>query len=201
MKLSKILRFLPLTLWIFKLLSATNDWPTILPIREEKVIGNIAAADTPLTVWIKNTAGRPMYKLECHTGNYENESEMNFSGDYQCALFAVKGGEPASGDLLAANTKDELSTDWWNRGRIRADQLQGDCVRYPDYSTSRHFLLRGMRITLQVKEPQWANNPKNRADHLLSGFTLGVSIVPDPHANSVRAELPSEPKPPSACYP
>jgi hypothetical protein len=198
MTLHNVLGSLALTVSLCNLLSGAGDWPTIQPVHDDKVIRHIADTDSPLTIWIKSAVGKPVYKLECHTGNYENESEMNFSGEYQCALFAIKDGELASGNLLAADTKDELSTDWWNRGRIRADQLRGACLEYSDYSTDRRFLLRGMRVTLHVYDPQWAQTSKS---HLLTGFTFGITIVPDPHANSARPEVPPGPKPPNACYP
>lgn len=183
------------------LYSQPNRWPTIQSVREKKSIRNLAESDTPINMWIKGKAGARLYKLECHTGNYDDESEMNFSGDYQCALFAVKGDTLISGDLLAENTKDELSTDWWNRGRIRSDQLRGECLTYLDYSTDRHFRLRGMLVTLTVEDIQWSHDLSGSGNHRLSGFTLDISVVPDPAASSSRAEQISGPKPPSACYP
>jgi hypothetical protein len=128
-----------------------NKWPVVQPLRERRTFVSPGrdTADTPFLAFIKDSKDVPIYKLECHNGNYENESEINFSGDFHCALFAVKGDTLKSGDLLAANTRNERSTDWWNRGRMFSDQLRGECLAYPEYSTIRHFKLRGHRMERQ----------------------------------------------------
>lgn len=96
-----------------------SDWPMVEPLRQTRTLVNPGKDndDTPFVALIKNTAGVPIYKFECHNGNYENGRGTNFSGDFQCALFAVDGATVTGGNLLAANTRDEQSTDWWNRGR------------------------------------------------------------------------------------
>jgi hypothetical protein len=151
----------------------TSRWPIIQPLEEKRTL--IAPgrdnADTPFVLFIKDSGGAPVYKLECHNGNYENQSEMNFSGDFQCALFAVKEKALVSGDLFAANSKNELSADWWNRGRMRAAQLRGECLKYPEYSTLRHFKLRGMLLTLQFTDIEWSRT-KNQQNNPLIGSLL-----------------------------
>ncbi|MGH9326727.1 MAG: hypothetical protein ACRD2B_08605 [Terriglobia bacterium] len=194
---------------VFVLASAVNlfaqasKWPVIRPLGGKKVFINPGQdnADTPFTAFIKDRDGAPVYKLECHNGNYEDESEMNFSGDFQCALFAVKGTTRTSGNLLAADNKKELSTDWWNRGRMRAAQLRGECLKYPEYSTDRRFKLRGMLLTLRFADVKWNPRKDQQNEPRLAGFTFLVRVVPDESAQSSRAELPAGSKPPSACYP
>jgi hypothetical protein len=107
-----------------------RKWPVIRSLEEKRVFINPGRdnADTPFLALMRTNEGVPAYKLECHNGNYDDESEMNFSEKFQCALFAVKGKALVSGSLLAANTKNELSTDWWNRGRMRSAQLRGECL-------------------------------------------------------------------------
>lgn len=138
------------------LLARASKWPVIQRLEEKRVFMNPGQnnADTPFVALIKDNSGVPVYKLECHNGNYEDESEMNFSGDFQCALFAYNGTTRVSGNLLAANTRNELSTDWWNRGRMRSAQFRGECLKYPEYSTARHFKLRGMLLTLRFTDVQ-----------------------------------------------
>jgi hypothetical protein len=180
-----------------------NKWPTIQSLEEKRVVTDLAkeGADTPVVTFIKDVGGVPVYKLECHTGNYDNESEINFSGDFQCALFAFRGTTLTSGDLLAADTKDELSTDWWNRGRVRSAQLQGECLRYPEYSTDRRFKLRGMLVTLRLTDTKWSDLKDKQGNPLLAGFTLNLKVDPDESAHSSRSELVAGPKPPTSCYP
>ncbi len=185
------------------LCAQASKWPAIRPLEEKKVFINPGQnnADTPFAAFIKDSDGVPVYKLECHNGNYEDESEMNFSGDFQCGLFAVKGTTRTSGNLLAADTKNELSTDWWNRGRMRAAELRGECLKYPEYSTDRRFRLRGMLLTLRFADVKWSSRKDQKGEPVLAGFAFLVKVVPDESAQSSRAELPDGPKPPSACYP
>ncbi len=185
------------------LCAQANKWPAIRPRDEKRVFVNPGqnSADTSFVAFIKASDGVPVYKLECHNGNYEDESEMNFSGDFQCALFAVKGTARTSGNLLAADTKNELSTDWWNRGRMHAPQLRGECLKYPEYSTDRRFKLRGMLLTLHFTDVKWSPRKDQQNEPLLAGFTFILKVVPDESAQSSRAELPAGSKPPSACYP
>jgi hypothetical protein len=185
------------------LFAQASKWPTIRPLEEKKIFINPGQnnADTPFAAFIKDSDGVPVYKLECHNGNYEDESETNFSGDFHCALFAVKGTTRTSGNLLAADTKNELSTDWWNRGRMRAAQLRGECLKYPEYSTDRHFRLREMLLTLRFADVKWGTRKDEQGEPMLAGFTLLVKVVPDESAQSSRAELPGGPKPPTSCYP
>ena len=182
--------------------TVTPEWPMVRPVHEKRVfVDPEGKTDTPLTVFLHDTRGVPVYKLECHNGNYGVESGIWYSGDFQCALFALKGASLASGDLLAANTKDELSSDWWNRGRMRAAQLRGACLAYPEYSTDRHFKLRGMLLTLHFADMKWDPRKDKQNEPRLAKFTFLLRVVPDESVQSSRAELPPGPKPPSACYP
>jgi len=179
------------------------NWPMILPLHETRTFVNQTPSDTdhPFLALIKDTAGVPAYKLDCHSGNYGGDSEIDFSGDFQCALFALNGSNLASGNLLAANTPNEQSTDWWNRGRLRSAQLRGNCLLHPEYSTDRHFRLRGMRITLQFSAIEWSARKDQQDNPLLERFKFTFDIVPDTDAHSLTAELPRGPEPPRSCYP
>lgn len=185
------------------LLGRVGAWPAIQPVHATHTFINPGehGEDAPFLALIRDARGAPVYKFECHNGNYDEQSEMNFSGDFQCALFAVKGSTLASGDLLAANTKDELSTDWWNRGRVLSRQLRGKCLAYPEYSTDRHFRLRGMLITMRFTDIAWGARRDQQGNPMLAKFTFTLSVVPDRAAKSSRAELPGGGKPPSSCYP
>jgi hypothetical protein len=150
---------------------------------------------------IIGTSGVPIYKFECHNANYQDGREMNFSGDFQCALFAVDGAKVTSGNLLAANTRDEQSTDWWNRGRMRSAQLRGKCLAYPEYSTDRHFRLRAMLITLGFTSIEWSVRTDQPNNPRLAKFTFTLDVIPDKAAITANAVLPASPMPPSSCYP
>ena len=189
-----------------------KHWPLIRPVH--KVFTVIFPAtvnwdepwktpwDAPFVIYVQDLHGVPVYKFECHSGTYDDDSEWDFSGAYQCVLFATKpDGSLTGSDLLAANTEDELSTDWWNRGRMRAEQLRGKCLAYPEYSTLRHFRLRGMLITFRFTDLGWGPAKDQDGKPLLTRFTFALDVVPERAAQSSRAELPPGPKPPTSCYP
>jgi hypothetical protein len=178
------------------------SWPVIQALRETITFVNRSSPHNqrPFRVLIKDVAGTPVYKLECHSGDSDDDSEMNFSGDFQCALFALSGSSVTSGNLLAADTPNERSTDWWNRGRLRAAQLRGKCLLYTEYSTDRHFRLRGMQVELRFTDVRWGA-PNKQNNPSLDRFKLAVDVVRNTGAGSSTAELPRGPKPPESCYP
>ena len=79
-----------------------------------------------------------------------------------------------------------------------AKQLRGECLEYPEYSTVRHFRLRGMVITLRFTNIEWSDQ-KN--DPFVKRFTFLVDVVPDATVRNSVAELVQGPKPPKSCYP
>lgn len=190
----------------------TKQWPLIRPVH--KVFTVIFPAtvnwdapwktpwDAPFVTYVQDIKGVPVYKFECHSGTYDDDSEWDFSGAYQCVMFAIKpDGSLTSSDLLAANTEDELSTDWWNRGRMRAAQLRGKCLAYPEYSTLRHFRLRGMLITISFTDLAWGPVKGQDGAPLLTRFRFTLDVAPDKAARSSRAQIPLGPRPPTSCYP
>lgn len=184
-------------------LAGAVEWPKVRPLKVVKtfVRPGYKNSDTPLFAYIRTVAGARAYKIECHNGNYDNESEMNFSGEFQCALFALRNGVLVSGNLFAANVRDELSTDWWNRGRMRSAQLRGECLRFPDYSTNRIFELRGMRIILRFSDFEWNRNKDSARLMQLQRFTVSLIVKADGRALTPRAQIPRGPRPPASCYP
>jgi hypothetical protein len=183
-------------------LAQTATWPNIQPLHDSHTfIEPGRGKDTPFLALIKNASGSPVYKVECHNGNYDDESEINFSEDFQCALFGVSGGKGTTGNLLAVNNKDEQSTDWWNRGRMLSHQLRGECLAYPEYSTLRHFKIRGMLVTLRFTNVEWSSAKDQQGNPLLEKFTVTIDVVPDGTALSSTAEPAAGPEPPRSCYP
>jgi hypothetical protein len=201
MKLFRICSLVLGMMSAFRLPAQTNNWPVVQPLQERHTFTDAGKddTDTPFLVFIKNAKGVPVYKLECHNVNYEDDSEITFSGDFQRALFGVTGDKRTTWNLLAVDNKDEKSTDWWNRGRMLSAQLRGACAGYPEYESVRHFNLRGMLITLQFFDLEWGkldnqNNPQ------LTKFTFEVSVIPDKRSQTPESEPVKGAKPPKSCY-
>jgi hypothetical protein len=180
----------------------TNDvmqpspWP-VLKERHEQfafVAPEGPGVDQPWLLHLTDAAGTEQYRLECHAGEHGEDDLLKWSGLYQCALFPAKGDSVTAVDLLAADTKQEQRDDGWNRGRILAQQFHAPCISYPEYSTLRHFKLRGMDLTLSFTDIVW-QGPK------LQKFKLHVDVILDEDAKSDVAEIAAGDTPPHACFP
>lgn len=179
-----------------------GTWPVIEPTHAEFIYVAPRATDDdrPFIAYFKDAQGNPAYKFECHNGAYGDAIEVTFSDELQCALFAFKGDTVTAVNLLAADTRDEQGNDWWNRGHVSSAQFRGECLSYPEYSTSRHFRMRGLDVTLTFTDIQWSNgqDPKNQS---LASFTLAIDALSDKDARSPVAEPAAGPTPPKSCYP
>ena len=145
---------------------------------------------------MRDVRNKPAYRLECHNVDYDVTSEYDYSGDFHCALFALKGGSRASWNLLATNDPVQRSTDWMNRGRMLASQLYGTCGDVPDYGRIRRFRLRHMRLTIEFANLRWRTETRP-LDPVLEGFTVHVRATPDASAqteSSAPAPLKADPE-------
>ena len=138
-------------------------------------------------LFIKNMAGVPIYKLECHNGNYEELSGLDFSGDFQYALFAIKGGTINTWNLLVSQAESEQRSEWLDRGRVTSNQFRGECGEVPEYGKLRNFRLRGMLITLEFSNLKWS--PESKSSSRMEQFTFEVSVMPDKNATTATADI------------
>ena len=203
-------RLRPVGLWS-GLLMLTNPsaqapdsgWPAIQQLHVEfaYVRPQKEGDDAPFLAYIQDAKGNKVYRFECHDGGYYDEDyDLHFTGDFQCVLFPYKHDTISAVNVLATDTHAEQSKDWWNRGRILARQLRGKCLNYPEYSTVRHFRLRGIAFILTIKDIAW-DPAVGGKEPTLAKFTLGVDALTDPDAKSPVAEAADGPTPPKACYP
>lgn len=175
-------------------------WPVVKPShgQYEYVRPQQPATDNiPYQFYIDDTSGKHAYRLECHHDYDDEDYEIRFSGDYQCVLFVFIKDTVSAVNLLAVDKPAEQGNDWHNRGRVLAAQFRGDCLNYPEYSTARHFRLRGMVLTLGFSDIAW--DPANV--HKLDKFKMTVDVIPDTSAREEFAAPADGPAPPAACYP
>lgn len=176
-------------------------WPAIQPAHAEYayVRPDKPGEDAPFLAYLLDPKGDKLYRFECHAGGYHDDGyDMDFKGDLQCVLFPYKIDTVSAVNVLAAETRAEQRNDWHNRGRILAAQLRGECLDFPEYSTLRHFKLRGMHVTLTIKDLAWQGEGKGK---VLTKFTLVLDAAPDDDAKSPYAEPAPEPALPRVCYP
>ena len=177
---------------------ASTTWPVIRQIHMSQSYTIRGDSDTPLTAKIATPDGTTVYKLECHNGNHEDESVINFSGDFQCVLYSVEGNRRTSWNLLATDDPDEQRSDFLNRGRMTANQIRGQCGMIPEYGRVRHFRLRGISIRVEFKSLYW-RSPSDRKEPQLVGFTFVLDVSPDAGVTSATAEKIGAPWPEPPC--
>jgi hypothetical protein len=170
------------------------SWPSVKPTQVVQTFKE-SRADTPFLLIINGRSGAPAYKLECHNGNYEDTSEITFSGDFQCALFELnENGTVVSWNLLATDEPAQQRSDWFNRGRMTSSQLFGSCGAVPEYGMVRHFSLRGMLITFQFSDLVWSKQRRplgrslSQARPQLQQFSFAVSVIVDGTAQTASAK-------------
>lgn len=171
---------------------ATN-WPMIQTAHERQtfiypnsVDPGKSGPDTPMLLFVKDARGVPIYKVECHNGEYNDASEIVFSGDFHCAMFSIKHTKLLSGNLLAANTRFEQSTDYTNRGRMVKGHLREPCASSPAYGRVRRIQLRGMVVTIQFIDLVWSAS-RREDDPQFKRLTVDLSVVPDTSSRTAEA--------------
>jgi hypothetical protein len=171
-------------------------WPPIVPmVREVRFVDIQSGTDTPAKLTIDSLSATPLYLIECHNGEYEADRPMNFSGDFHCGVFALSdSGQLSSGNLLAESTRAARGSDWFNRGRFLARELQE--LGVPNFGASRSFRFRGLKVDIDLKDMQW--RVASKGHQALRQFTARFSVTPDPQATSATAERLAE-QPPVAC--
>jgi hypothetical protein len=172
------------------------EWPAVQPMRRTFTFtATDAPKDFPVSLLVRAKNSTPVYRLECHSGDYEGEFVIYYSGRFHCALFAVRDGKISSWNLLADGTKDEQSSDWYNRGRMIDGQLFGACGAFQEYGVLRRFRTRGMLITFQFTNLKW----RARGEPKLQEFTFTVTIAQDATAISPTSERVAVARPPASC--
>jgi hypothetical protein len=124
--------------------------------------------------------GNEAYSVQCSAGIGENGL-----GQWGVLCQLAQAGKKL--DLLADGI-DPYSRR--PRGLIVPDQLVGKCSEYPEWGAVRHFRLRGMELTLRMKNlvrKKDQGQPMRSDAGPLARFDLQVVVRPDPTATSAVA--------------
>ena len=142
--------------------------------------------------------GKPAYFLECASSESERARAAGFrtSHEFECRLSLPDAKSAADLQLLAPQPVPEPS----GRAEFTWNQLNGDCLRYPDYGGQRIFRLRALRLSVTVSDVRFG--PETRIgsrlyQHSLQGFVLHLQGFYDPAATTEFA-APSRYEPPKA---
>ncbi len=92
------------------------------------------------------------YRLICRGGSEEYLGELGRQKNiyYVPPLICTlqEGNYETESSLLG----EDDSATWYTRGQFHWDELLGACGDYPEYGRVRHFILRGMAITLEARD-------------------------------------------------
>jgi len=142
--------------------------------------------------------GKPAYFLECASPESERARAAGFrtSHEFECRLSLPDAKSAADLQLLAPQPVPEPS----GRAEFTWNQLNGDCLRYPDFGGQRIFRLRALRLSVTVSDVRLGPETrigKRLYKHSLQGFVLHLQGFYDPAATTEFA-APSRYEPPKA---
>lgn len=140
---------------------------------------------------VKGKDGRLLYQFSCDGGsasylNSISTDVVTYVPDMMCLL--NEGPSKSEASLLAEGTEPP----WHTRGQYRWSDLVAACGSYPEYGRFRHFLVRGMRVTLEATNFQMS---EGRIVH----FMLNVTVANDQTAASSRSAPPGYLQPERDC--
>jgi hypothetical protein len=165
-----------LVMVLLPLVARAGGWPTIVPLTETFHFPDATKASVSIS--ILKTDGQPAYRVDCHQFGYD-DPEFDYSGDFECRLSSLYSKETHS---TLFTDEQHQSRDWQSRARFLSEELVGQCAEYPEYGRTRAFLLRGMRIVLELSNISLDRDAKPRP--LLRAFDFRIVVRPSRRAVS-----------------
>jgi hypothetical protein len=154
-----------------------EQWPEITPISGEITFDNPETA--AIQIEIKNAQHETFYILTCRSGDLEDINNFNYSGIFQCRLASCYSKDYDVTSLLVEDLPQ--TADWEGRARFLLDHVVGKCADTPDWGARQTFLLRKMRIVLNVNNVSLTGAIKYP---ILNSFRFAYTISPDNSAIS-----------------
>jgi hypothetical protein len=163
--------------------SASKLYPDVKPLQQTFDVPDVSKANVVLN--INSIDGLPVYKLQCHVAGFTGDPDFDYSGDFECRLSSIAGGDGYS-TLLTEDSAQ--SRDWESRGRFFAADLRNPCAQIPQFGATRSFELRGMDLTLQIIDPMFTDQGNLRS------LKLVVKVRPNSNARREIADIVPLPK-------
>src|SRR2546425_535205 len=162
------------------------EWPRVQPVVESFYFRDASKAWVRL--FIRDNAGKLLYRLECEPGFTSDVAVGNF----ECYMNSPSSVHEPDLSLLNEDPLDGAVAH--SRGEIWAEHLEGNCANYPGWGTVREFRLRGMRVSLRlnrielVRRPNPVRGGRPTEVPFIRRFGLNVEVAADPTALSAVAE-------------
>jgi hypothetical protein len=158
-------------------------WSSVKPF--SKTFHIVDASTAQILIPIQNPNGHTIYNLACYGPKSQpNASDFVYDGEFECRLTEENKAKSEYSTLFTEDPNQ--SRDWQSRARFFGSELAGQCGEIPQFGREREFLLRGMRISLQIGDVTFGSNKK------LKSFTFTVSVQNDrePEAQGQIASAP-----------
>lgn len=177
------LAFIVLALTFGECFAGEILWPKMREIEDGFIVNTQESVN--FVKPLHDVSGVVKYVFVCKGGSdkyldeLEERTDITYVGVLGCRL---SEGNKETGDSLLS--EDEVAP-WHTRGQYRSfDEIVGDCGKYPEYGSVRHFRLRGFELTLS------ATNLIYDEPHKLQSFKMHVSLRRNNGITSSRAEQP-----------
>ncbi len=150
--------------------STAVAWGPIRPVIKTVHVADASTARFVLP--IRSSGGQIIYILACYGPKSQpGTNDFVYDGDFESRL--TEEGKKLSAYSTLLTEDPNQSRDWESRARFFGSELEGQCGEIPEFGRKRDFLLRGMRISLQISGPVFSSNQK------LESFTFTVSVQND----------------------
>lgn len=161
---------------------ARPSWPHVVPVHERFHVSDASSTIGGIDLDLSAQDGSKAYTLSCHPGGYDSPDD--YSGLMQCYFRSLRTRDSVS--TLFTETERQ-QTDWENRGRFLPHHILPGCSEYPEWGSIRHFYLRGMKVTLSVKNVRIGRKGEELSPQSYDFF---IDVVPDPAAlRSIAAKV------------
>ena len=170
-----------------------HSWPAIKPVKKSIHFLDHQKMGTKLN--IVGLDETPVYLLECYLNAYNHkDNDFDYTGDFECRLTSLYDDHQAHRTLLSAERPQ--TRDWQSRGVFYIDEIEpkyveGIPIKYPGYGRARSFRLRGMALTLEIKnfKLESGSDKKSTMDrNRIKELELDVTVTSDPSATYGVAE-------------
>ncbi len=177
-------------------------WPAVRPLQGSHHF--IDHRDMKAKFQIEGIDGTPLYLLECYINAYDyahGQRNFDYGGDFECRLTSLYPEEWHKQYRTLLTDNKHAIRDWDSRGVFMIEEMSGNCADYPEYGRLRHFKLRGMNLTLEVKDFQVELGSRERNApwyrDRIKELAFEISVTPDPKATSEIAEPTGLARPPA----
>ena len=176
-----------LIVFAFCMCAQASKWPEVAPMHKGYHFANARTSEIDFS--ILGTKGEPLYRMECHTFEYEIDPSFDYSGDFECRLKSLYSDDAYS---TLFTEEPQQTRDWQSRGRFLVEEIEGKCADYPEFGRVRHFRLRGMKITLTISDVEFRTYTEKtlarKEGSLLKSFRFDVKVEVDSRATSAISE-------------